>query len=106
MWLAGRMNESYAEEIAKHFGGKLKDTDDVLSFLSVLERQSKCAPFNHPGSDAGQNFVSEPYAARCSVCLNAAREFARRLGVRFEVSTRTWHAPQSDAIRFTFLRPK
>jgi hypothetical protein len=103
-WLVERMNEAYEPEILALFGRRLRNVSEAEEFLREVGGQ--CRPFDHRGSDADQNFCCEPYARDCAACRTAAAEFARRLGVRLEVSTRTWYAPGSDAIRFTFHRPK
>ncbi len=102
-WLLPALRERYAGEIAERCGGALKNDDDALNFLRTLNRECGCTPFDHYGSDADQNFCSEPYARSCSVCKTAAAKFARRLGVRLETSTTTFHAPGA-AIRFTFYK--
>ncbi len=100
-WLLPALNEAYEPEIAKRFGGKLRNIGDADEFLRVLERGIGCKLFDHRGSDGDGNFVSEPYARHCAKCRIAAAEFAERLGVRLEVSELTHHAP-GFAIRFTF----
>ena len=105
-WLTEALNDAYEPEVLNHFGRRLRNLCDADGFLRVLQDRCDCKPFDHCGSDADGNFVSEPYARNCSACLNAAKEFARRLGVRLTVSAPTFHAPGIEkCVRFTFCKP-
>jgi hypothetical protein len=106
-WLTCALNDSYHAEVAHHFGRRLRNLYEAGDFLRVLEREFGCKVFDHCGSDGDGNFVAEPFAATCATCHAAAARFAQRLGVRFEVSALTFHAPGSDkAVRFTFRKPE
>ncbi len=106
-WLTAALNAGYELEILNHFGRRLKNIGDAGEFLRHLERECSCHPFDHCGSDADGNFISEPYGLRCPRCRIFAARFAERLGVELTVGMTTCHAPGSEtSIRFVFHKPK
>jgi hypothetical protein len=109
------LNVAYPEEIKAHFQRnfqsdrrKLGSKSEAGFFLmNWIERNSKCNFLDHAGHDAEGNFVSEPYASTCKICLEAGPALAARLGVKYTLTLPSWHCPWSqDCVRMTFYKPQ
>ncbi len=61
---------------------------------------------DHAGRDDAGNLISEAYIRQCLGCQKDAVTFAAKLGLRYELSELTYHAPKEpDLMRLTFFRP-
>ncbi len=117
LWIQGALNAAYPEEIKAYFGyrsgfggrRKLGSRSQVRAFLhrKGKERcQGGVGLFDHFGSDAVGNLITEPYAKNCTGCLATAAELAERLNVKHTVTHPSWHAPWIDeCVRITFFKP-
>ncbi len=75
--------------------------------FSFMHDQCECNLFDHWGTDADGNLVTEPYAGNCEKCLAAAAEIAKRLNLKHSVTRPSWHAPWIDeCVRITFYKPE
>jgi hypothetical protein len=59
---------------------------------------------DHCGHDAEGNLISEAYIRDCKACQGDAATFAAKLGLRYELSALTYHAPELKRLmRMTFF---
>ena len=115
-WMRAALNAAYPDEVRQYFRSgfymghrkKLGNRIEAAIFLGHIAQTGSCHSFlDHWGHDPEDNLISEPYAANCPDCLEAAQEFARRIGAVYTVSPVTYHAPWiAECVRMTFAPPR
>jgi hypothetical protein len=102
-WLKKRLNEKLNLQGPSKLRSKLDAAIFIVNRSLPGYTEPRCDLFDHWGTDANDNLVTEPYARSCVTCLSQAVVFAKTLGLGLRISDDVeWYPESKECIRFTF----